>query len=66
MTCTIGVHNVGYVMITYGVFDAICSISFGIIIKYTGRMPIFLGGALINIGVIIAFFNWIPDPRQVR
>jgi len=64
VTCTIGVHNVGYVMITYGVFDAICSISFGIIIKYTGRMPIFLGGALINIGVIIAFFHWTPDPRQ--
>jgi len=64
VTCTIGVHNVGWVLITYGVFDAICSISFGVLIKYTGRVPIFVGGALINIVVIAVFFNWTPNPHQ--
>ena len=39
--------------------------SFGIVIKYTGRVPIFVGGALINILVIIIFFTWTPNPHQV-
>jgi len=64
VTCAIGVHNLGYVFITYGVFDALCSLSFGAIIKYTGRLPIFLLGALINVVVIVVFFNWIPNPNE--
>jgi len=64
VSCTIGVHNVGYVFITYGVFDALCSISFGAVIRYTGRLPIFIMGALINITVIIVFFQWTPSPHQ--
>ena len=39
--------------------------SFGVLIKYTGRVPIFVGGALINIVVIAVFFNWTPNPHQV-
>jgi len=62
VSCTIGVHNVGYVFITYGVFDALCSVSFGAVIKYTGRLPIFIMGAVINVVVIIVFFQWTPSP----
>lgn len=35
-----GIHLIGYVMICFGVVNAICSIIFGSIMKYIGRIPI--------------------------
>jgi len=64
VSCVLGVHNVGWVLITYGVFDAVCSVSFGAIIKHTGRVPIFLLGAGINLIVVIIFFEWSPHSDQ--
>merc|ERR1711936_1566305 len=64
VSCVLGVHNVGWVLITYGVLDALCSISFGVVIKFTGRVPIFLLGAIINIVVVVIFFEWSPLPSQ--
>ena len=56
--------NVGYVLITYGVVDAICSASFGGLINIVGRIPIFLGGALFNVIAVIIMFSWSPNPDQ--
>ena len=60
VSCVLGVQNVGWVLITYGVFDAICSVSFGAVIKHTGRVPIFILGAIVNLIVVIVFFEWSP------
>jgi predicted MFS family arabinose efflux permease len=62
ITCSWGIGNVGYVLICYGVCDAIASISFGPVIRYLGRVPIFIFGALINVAMIITMFYWKPDP----
>ncbi|XP_023320214.1 UNC93-like protein isoform X2 [Eurytemora carolleeae] len=62
VTCAYGVHIIGRVLICYGVFDAISSVGFGFIIKLTGRVPIFILGALINISIIIVMFTWTPTP----
>lgn len=35
-----GIHSIGYVMICFGVVNAICSIIFGSAMKYIGRIPI--------------------------
>lgn len=44
-----GIHSIGYVMICFGVVNAICSIVFGSIMKYIGRVPIIaLGNAIFN------------------
>ena len=64
ITCAWGVQNVGYVLITYGVVDAICSASFGGFIKYVGRVPIFLAGAVLNLICVIVLFEWAPNPDQ--
>ncbi|XP_037084786.1 UNC93-like protein [Pollicipes pollicipes] len=64
VSCAWGIHRVGFVMITYGVCDAICSFSFGFVIKRVGRVPIFALGALINYGVIITFIHWKPRPDE--
>jgi len=60
VTCAYGVHIVGRVIICYGVFDALASVSFGFVIKKIGRVPIFCLGALINIGVLITLFTYTP------
>ena len=56
---------VGYVMICYGVSDAICSISFSPLVKIVGRVPIFTMGALINLGIIFTLRHWMPHPDDV-
>ena len=32
--------------------------------KHVGRISIFITGAVINLGVIIAFFAWIPNAEE--
>lgn len=65
MSCGLGVHMVGYVMICYGVCDAICSITFSPLVKMLGRVPIFTMGALINLGIVITLRYWMPHPDDV-
>ncbi|XP_045110446.1 UNC93-like protein [Portunus trituberculatus] len=62
VSCGLGVHMVGYVMICYGVCDALCSISFSPLVKLLGRVPVFIVGAVINYGVIITLIKWRPHP----
>ena len=57
-------HNVGYVLVAYGVCDALCSFAFGFAIKAVGRVPIFILGAAVNVGVVAAFFSWGPSPAE--
>jgi len=64
LACAWGAHHIGYVLIVYGVVDAVCSASFGNLIQYVGRIPIFIGGAIINIICVIILFVWIPNPEQ--
>lgn len=37
-----GVWNIGYVMIAYGVSDASCSLIIGRLVKFTGFIPWFI------------------------
>ncbi|CAL4082291.1 unnamed protein product, partial [Meganyctiphanes norvegica] len=66
VTCSMGVHMVGYVMICYGVSDAICSNCFSPIVSRIGRVPVFTLAALINIGVIIYLTYWMPHPDDIH
>ena len=65
MTCAYGVHIVGRVIICYGVFDALASVSFGFVIKMIGRVPIFVLGATINLCVLITLFFWAPTSDNI-
>ncbi|XP_055524323.1 UNC93-like protein [Wyeomyia smithii] len=62
VSCALGIHQIGYVMICFGVVNAICSIIFGSIMKYIGRIVIILLGALVHGGVIIYCLFWKPHP----
>lgn len=61
MTCAYGVHVVGRVLIVFGICDALASALSGILIKWVGRIPIFIVGACINYGVILVMLLWQPS-----
>ena len=58
VACAKGVDKVGYAMLCFGLTDVIGSYFFGQLVKYTGRIPCFLGGALINYAMIVIMMNW--------
>lgn len=64
VSCSLGIHNVGFVMITFGLADAVFSMIFGVVIKAVGRIPIFLFGATVNAAVIVVLYTWTPAPEQ--
>lgn len=64
VSCELGVHMIGYVMICFGVVNAICSIIFGSLMKYVGRAPIILLGFLAHGSLIITCIVWQPDANQ--
>ncbi|XP_013782499.1 protein unc-93 homolog A-like [Limulus polyphemus] len=65
VSCAWGIHNVGYVMICFGVADALSSIALGQLIKWFGRIVIFTMGALVNVATLITMFLWKPLPDNV-
>ncbi|XP_042862812.1 UNC93-like protein isoform X2 [Penaeus japonicus] len=65
VSCGLGVHMVGYVMICFGVCDAICSVSFSPLVKIFGRIPVFTMGFAINLGIIITLIHWMPRPDDL-
>ncbi|KAM4042770.1 LOW QUALITY PROTEIN: protein unc-93 homolog A-like [Anomaloglossus baeobatrachus] len=61
VTCILGILiYVGFVIICFGVTNSVCAAIFGKLTQYTGRVPLFLLGAAINIGCIIGFLIWKP------
>ncbi|KAM8952971.1 protein unc-93 homolog A-like [Pelodytes ibericus] len=64
VTCTLGIHFVGYVMICFGATNSICSMLFGKLVEYTGRIPLFMLAAVTSASCIIALLLWSPHPNQ--
>ena len=50
---------------TYGAANALTSISSSFVSKRTGRMPVFLFGALINAGALAAMLVWTPTEKTL-
>ncbi|XP_075453042.1 protein unc-93 homolog A-like isoform X2 [Ascaphus truei] len=64
VTCTLGIHFVGYVMICFGATNSICSLLFGKLSQYTGRIALFMLAAVTSASCIIALLLWNPTPNQ--
>ncbi|CAD5210982.1 unnamed protein product [Bursaphelenchus okinawaensis] len=60
--CGLGISQIGYVMTTFGVSDAICSLVFGPLIRMFGRMPLFVFGAVMNVLMIMTLMIWPLNP----
>lgn len=64
VSCAYGVHNIGYVMICFGVVNAVCSVVFGSIMKFIGRSPLMMLGAGVHAGLVIVLLHWRPAPTS--
>ncbi|XP_068966026.1 UNC93-like protein isoform X1 [Bombus flavifrons] len=62
ISCALGVHRVGYVMICFGVVNAICSLVFGSLMKFVGRQPLMVLGAIVHVSLIVVLLHWKPNP----
>ncbi|KAK7115230.1 UNC93-like protein [Littorina saxatilis] len=62
VSCTLGVAQVGYIFICYGVVDALCSFTFGRLVQYVGHMPFFALATVVHGSLQIILLLWIPDP----
>ncbi|XP_014661790.1 PREDICTED: protein unc-93 homolog A-like [Priapulus caudatus] len=60
VTCSVGVHMVGYSMITFGVADAAFSFIGGRLVQYVGRAPIFCVGFVAHLATIVVLLMWKP------
>ena len=64
MTCAWGVDKVGFVIVTYGVFDAFCSMGISLLLRQVGRLTVFCIGAILNAATILALYLWIPNADE--
>ncbi|XP_051020317.1 protein unc-93 homolog A-like [Acomys russatus] len=64
VTCALGIHFVGYVMICFSAVTALCSLLYGKISKHTGRVVLYMLGAATHLSCIVALLLWRPDPAQ--
>ncbi|BFZ19852.1 hypothetical protein BsWGS_22891 [Bradybaena similaris] len=64
ISCTLGIWNVGYIMICYGVADAICSILFGRLVQYVGHIPFFILAFITHGSLQISFLYWEPHSED--
>ncbi|KAL0838653.1 hypothetical protein ABMA28_016729 [Loxostege sticticalis] len=62
--CAYGINNIGYVMICFGVFNALAAPIAGAIVKLTGRYPVMITALVLNLILITALLLWRPDPDQ--
>ncbi|KAF7651318.1 hypothetical protein LDENG_00112470 [Lucifuga dentata] len=65
VTCALGIHFIGFVMMCFGAANSLCSFLFGRLARYTGRALLFLLAALVNFSCIMALLFWKPDPEQL-
>ncbi|XP_015199355.1 protein unc-93 homolog A-like isoform X1 [Lepisosteus oculatus] len=65
VTCALGIHFVGFVMICFGATNSLCSYAFGKLAQYTGRAALFGLAAVSNFSCIIALLLWKPHPDQL-
>lgn len=65
VSCALGIHQIGYVMIVFGIVNAICSIIFGTLMKYTGRFVIIIFGTVIHMAIFTYLLFWRPHPDHI-
>ncbi|KAM4694701.1 protein unc-93 homolog A-like [Discoglossus pictus] len=65
VTCALGIQFVGYVMICFGATNSVCSMLFGKMSEYTGRIALFILAAATSASCIIALLLWSPNPKQL-
>lgn len=64
VSCAWGISNIGYVMICFGVTNAIAALGTGSIMKLTGRRALMIFAFCVHLGILIFLLRWKPSPEQ--
>lgn len=64
VSCAWGISNIGFVMICFGVINAIAALCTGSITKLTGRKPVMIFAFVLHMGVLIFLLKWKPTPDK--
>ncbi|KMQ92917.1 unc93-like protein [Lasius niger] len=64
VSCAWGISNIGYVMICFGVTNAIAALATGSIVRLTGRKPVMFFAFCLHLSLFIFMLRWKPTPEQ--
>lgn len=64
VSCAWGISNIGYVMICFGVTNAVAALTTGTIARVTGRKPVIAFAFILNLAILIFLRMWTPTPDQ--
>ncbi|XP_072948781.1 uncharacterized protein [Epargyreus clarus] len=63
VSCAIGTGTVGFVMMTFGIADAVGCIVTGYLAKITGRVPLICGAMVVHTALFATLLTWRPQPH---
>ncbi|XP_076750648.1 UNC93-like protein isoform X1 [Xylocopa sonorina] len=64
VSCAWGVNNIGYVMICFGVTNAVAALGTGSMMKLTGRRVLMAFAFCLHMGILFFLLRWKPTPEQ--
>ncbi|KAK2160044.1 hypothetical protein LSH36_141g04013 [Paralvinella palmiformis] len=64
ISCSLGIWNVGWVTLPFGIVNAIVSFTGGHIVKYTGRVAILTVGMLADLSMHLTMILWDIDASK--
>ncbi|KAL8605023.1 hypothetical protein ACOMHN_018825 [Nucella lapillus] len=65
VSCTLGFHNIGPILICFGASSAVASISIGYVARHIKRFAFVAAGAAFNAGLLIVLALWQPKPHDI-
>lgn len=65
ITCALGVGQIGFIMISFGIFNCTAAMVFGYLVEYIGRVPIFMFGVIGHTALLIWTMIWEANPEQL-
>ena len=62
VTCNIGIWMIGYTALPYYLTNAAMAFLSGYLVTIVSRIPVFITGMCIELGLIFSYIFWQPDP----
>jgi hypothetical protein len=63
--CTWGIEKIGYVIMAGKAANSFGSVFSGKLVKFTGRVPVFVGAFCINVSAIFYMLLWEPSTDRI-
>ena len=64
VTCSVGIWKTGLVTLPFGIANACVSFASGYIVKFIGRVPVFMAGMCMDLAIQITLMTWMPTPDE--